>query len=158
MDFSLIFGVHGSLFRLKYENRDGETFEVTQQAQVPVLPENGNDVFDDVSVKKGVLLVRYVNFMKHFLRDAEAQRDPSITPESGITIPELLPGNNTTSSYVKAEPLSEKYKFMFEKFAAHFEEQMDIIGDNSLEKEYKNLLHYLSIGEDKKTEEQKTEQ
>jgi hypothetical protein len=36
---------------------------------------------------KAVLLLRYVNFMKHYLRNAT---NPNISMETGISVPELL--------------------------------------------------------------------
>jgi hypothetical protein len=55
--------------RLSYEDSDGKKYTDNETIQF-VEAKGGEDIFQNTSVRKAILLVRYVNFMKHFLRDS----------------------------------------------------------------------------------------
>jgi Ca-activated chloride channel family protein len=146
----------GSTLKLNtsYKDRKGKSYSSSETFQFPEDKEQ--EQFSDTSCRKAVLLVRYVNFMKQFLRDAKKSKDSknpvvSISETTGIPVPEVLKkeGKSWHSEVVAMKPLGAEYKALFSKFIAHFEKEMEAIDDSKLDRELQQILTIFQV-EDKK--------
>jgi len=130
-----------------YADVDGNKFNETDSIQFPDT-QNSEDFYQNASIRKAILLTRYVSFMKHFLRDSKSSKGnevPSIDLKTGITIPSLeKPTEYNSRAYMV--PLKGVYKDLFERFIAYYEREVDAIGDKTLEKELKQLLQIIEVG------------
>jgi len=121
--------------KVEYEDKHAKKYQDSSVFQFPTKDE----VFDNLSVRKAVLLVRYVNFFKQFIRDQNASlTSPSVNAKSGIVVPSLVNENPSSHKY-SMEPLNAEYKDTFKKFIDHFEKEMDVIEESQLEKELSQL-------------------
>lgn len=131
-------------FSTSYVDRTGTQHTFSEEFKIPDVSENSSsdsDYFQTVSARKAVLLTRYVNFMKLYLRDVmnKKEHEPLMTFSSGIGVPEVLKDDQVNSS-VSMSPLSEHYKKLFKAFVTHFEQEMDTINDKMLDREHQLLL------------------
>jgi len=125
-------------FTTSYDDRSGKPYSFSEPFE---MKDGSEEYFETSSIRKAILLVRYVNFFKHFLRDSENnQKSPSINTTTGITIPALLSKQNRSNRNVKRLPLGEEWKLLFQKFLHYFEEEIRATGDTTLEKELKQLV------------------
>jgi Ca-activated chloride channel family protein len=131
-------------FKTSYEDRTGKIFTENDEFKFPLdKDESQEDYFENASTRKAVLLVRYVNFIKQFLRDvADDKKVPSISTQTGIAVPEVIQRNASKSSSHRsvAKELDEAWKTLFKKFIDHFEKEMEAIQDNSLDRELQHIL------------------
>jgi len=119
-----------------YEDRDGRR----DSSEATVYLENtGPEYFDNTGIRKGVLLARYADLVKNWMVDEHDHMhwslpwDPRIDYESGI----VLPPENLGFWERQSLPLtvSPEYRSLFRDFSRYFEDEMDEIGDYSLEQE-----------------------
>jgi len=103
------------------------------------------DCYQNSLVRKAVLLVRYVNFMKIFLRDtATKAQHPSMNEFIGIPIPDFPPTNDKNFG-ATIEKLSPEYSEIFKKFIAYFEREMIEIADPLLNRELEKLVAIFNV-------------
>jgi Ca-activated chloride channel family protein len=139
-------GTSSLKFRTSYEDKHGKKFVESSEFNMPTEKTEDKDHFENVSARKAVLLVRYVNFMKHFLRAAAAREQSdkevvSISTDVGIPVPDLLPkGSSQSSKQTVRKKLDPSWHDLFKKFIDHFEQEMEIIQDNQLDRELQQLL------------------
>jgi len=124
-----------------YKDRTGRSYGDVYDFQFPSSQE---ELFQGSAVRKAVLLTRYVNFMKNFIRDSLNQPGVSPVPvimdeKNGIPIPGEP--SKETSKCAKIQPLSPAYKELFTKFITYFEKEADILQD-------KTLLQELALAQD----------
>jgi len=136
--------------RVTYKDKHNKEFSDTEEFR---FASSSSSPFQDTSIRKAVLLLRYVNFMKHFIRDCEradtantktgtAELRPSISLKSGIGIPSLKDASQKEDQHRSAQLRSlqgSDYQELFQLFSKHFEDEMRAIGDETLEKEFKQL-------------------
>lgn len=123
-----------------YEDRLGKTSSTTKTI---LLKDTRSEYFENKGIRKSILLARYADLMKNWLSDERELYEgnkhdpPRITFTDGIIIPEH-PWNVTLSKWERQSvPLqvSEHYRQVFTSFATYFKNEMNVIGDQSLEKE-----------------------
>jgi len=122
----------------KYKDRLGKEFAEEQDFKFPNAEE---ECYENLSVRKAVLLTRYVSFMKHFLRDAAKQSaEPSLGASTGIIPPTVLDKDDKQANgMVPLKPLNESFQKLFKIFLQYYEKEMEIIKDKQLEKEHDQL-------------------
>jgi Ca-activated chloride channel family protein len=130
-------------FLVTYQDMSGKIEKDEDIVDITALTEeSSNDYFQNNCVRKAVLLVRYVNFMKNFLRDIRTKASvPSMNQNTGIIIPSIE-GESKSSAEIMT-PLSDPYAATFKKFISYFEHEMTEIGDPLLNTELKKLIAIL---------------
>jgi len=123
-------------FEVSYDDRNGKTEKEEEWVDLINFTKT-DEYFQNNCVRKAVLLVRYVNFIKNFLRDRK-QNSPSMGEKSGIPIPSLDIHEKDDS--VAMRPLNDEYKNIFKKFMTYFENEMKSIGDPLLNRELEKLI------------------
>jgi len=135
-----------------YEDENANKFSEKESIQFPEEVKS-EELYENASIRKAILLTRYVNFMKHFLRDSKIPKDnkvdivPSINFTTGITVPEFQKSSNSSASYL--QPLKGAYKELFKGFIDYFEKEVDVIQDKTLEKELKQLSTIYEVSDKK---------
>ncbi len=123
---------------VSYEDRNGKKYQNQENIDFP----NKNNFYDNLGIRKGILLSNYADLIKNWIRDERvSQADekpilPLIDMEEGIVLSRPFPielGKWERQSL----PLevSGDYKDLFKEFLNYFEEEMDNLGDDSLEQE-----------------------
>lgn len=133
--------------KVSYKDRTGV---VHTSEKTVVLEEKDADFFENNGIRKGVLLVRYANLIRNWINDERKSilEDtpvlPSVNTEDGIVICEPVLGEWERQSV----PLqvSEGYKKLFEDFREYFEQEMEEIGDKTLEQELQVLDKLIRYG------------
>lgn len=124
-----------------FENRVGEAFEIESVVE---FAEGGGEHFDNLGIRKGVLLARYANLIADWIvAERSSYQDelpvvrPLRWPEIGIPVPPIWPYPNLGEWERRSAELfvSPKYRTLFEEFATYFEAEMKAIGDESLQQE-----------------------
>ena len=122
-----------------YEDRNGRSDIVRTDID---LDRRSPDYFDNDGIRKGVLLSRYADLLINWIID-ERQHDDWIEPwhprvdyEVGIC-PPPDPYTFLSQWERQSQPLSvsREYERLFEEFADYFEDEMNKIGDDTLEQE-----------------------
>jgi len=130
---------------VSYEDRNGKKYTDYQTFQIACKNDNEN-YYQDASIRKAVLLVRYVNFMKHLLRDARALNGENIVISSmdnklGIPVPALLDKKDKSHTHsVQLRPLEANSQSLLKQFMDHYEKEVEAIADNTLDKEMQQLI------------------
>jgi Ca-activated chloride channel family protein len=141
-------GDESGSIRLKtsYEDRAGDVDG--SEAKI-YLDDERPDYFDNSGIRKGVLLARYAdlvqNWLVHGREHASWSRpwEPRVSYEDGICLPPSLLGQWERTSL----PLmvSSPYRSLFRDFSYYFADEMDEIGDDTLEQEL-DILDQLGGG------------
>ena len=131
---------------VSYSDRAGKTFETRTQVQITETTES---FYDNTGIRKGILLSRYANLMKDWIRaerESYAEERP-IAPapydEVGILIPPIWPAPEAPLGEWERQstPLfvAKEYQDIFAQFRDYFKAEMDAIGDESLNHEIEIL-------------------
>jgi len=134
-------------FRTAYKDRDGKEYCEVDPFE---FVNSGTNFYSNVSIRKSVLLVRYVNFMKNYIRDCRLGKRSSktntmsMTKETGIFIPELSEAREA-NDLVPMNPLTPEYKEIFKAFIDYFEEEMEAINDPKLDRELQQLMKIYEV-------------
>ncbi|MDY6911425.1 MAG: hypothetical protein SVM79_03590, partial [Chloroflexota bacterium] len=129
--------------RVRYEDRNGKS-DFTENT-IDFEKEDAG-FFDNTGIRKGVLLSRYANLLTNWMIDEREHAhfsrpwEPAIDHEKGIILPppiEPMLGKWERQSL----PLmvSAPYKELFEEFSVYFEDEMNVIGDDTLKQELEIL-------------------
>lgn len=122
-----------------YKDSSGKAYSVSKEARF-----KAGYYFDDLSIRKGILLTEYVTLIKNWLLDARAVCNDAVTP---LPIPfyrtcTMNPEDRPDRVYIKTWerkscPLqvSPGYRNVFALFGRKFQSEMQAIGDPSLKKE-----------------------
>jgi len=116
---------------VSYEDREGN--QESNEVDVS-FPDEDAEYFENIGIRKAVLLARYANLAKTWIQDDRGNGLPRITPDTGI----IIPDDNILGEWERQSvPLrvSDDYKELFEDFYEYFEQEMNSIGDSSLSKE-----------------------
>ncbi|MCS1409640.1 MAG: Serine/threonine-protein kinase B [Verrucomicrobia subdivision 3 bacterium] len=141
-----------------YENRVGEQF--TNETMLEFVNPDGQH-FDNSGIRKGILLARYVNFLKNWILDERSSYHedrpiirPLVHPHWGIPTPPPWLKINLGEWERRPMPLfvDHSYRELFGQFKEYFAAEIEAIGDEDLKQELKVLERLASdpvvIGED----------
>jgi Ca-activated chloride channel homolog len=128
-----------------YEDRNGRTDSSEQGIW---LEGRGPEYFDNTGIRKGVLLSRYASLLQNWMVDERSHAawsrpwDPRISEDTGIVV---LPDPNLGQWERQSLPLmvSDPYRRIFSNFSGYFENEMNAIGDVTLDQEI-GILNKLS--------------
>ena len=124
-----------------YENRSGETFAVESQVE---FTETSEQHFDNLGIRKGVLLTRYASLIRNWILDERVSYQeerpiirPLIDAEWGIPILPPWPISRLGQWERRSTPLfvGHKYRELFSQFRAYFVAESEVLGDEDLEQE-----------------------
>jgi len=123
-----------------YENRMGGIDQLTSSIQIPSVE---SDHYDNLGLRKGIALARYVNLMRNWIddeREAYKAKKPvkaSINYETGIMIPIDVPLQQLSRWERTSTPLSvsDDYVTLISDFKDHFDTEIEIIGDTTMTQE-----------------------
>lgn len=127
--------------KVSYENRLGEKDSSEETVE---LKNNNAEFFENKGIRKGILLSRYADLMKSWIKDerksySEKQpvTKPLVTYETGIIVPEesIEPQLGRWERQSIPLQVSEHYKDLFLEFKSYFENERNVIGDDTLNKE-----------------------
>jgi Ca-activated chloride channel family protein len=129
---------------VSYEDRAGREDGSTAKFYID---DERPEYFDNSGIRKGILLARYADLMKDWIIDERQHAhwsrpwEPMVNPECGIIFPPSLLGTWERQSL----PLMvlPQYSDLFEEFSYYFADEMDGIGDSTLEQEL-DILQELS--------------
>ncbi|WP_227133950.1 vWA domain-containing protein [Halorubellus salinus] len=132
----------GSLrLRASWADRTGETSERETTVE---FPDGGPEAFANTGVRKAVLLSRYADLLKRWMVD-ERERDGEPTTDGVAVYDDDHLGEWEQQS--EELSVSGEYRDRFRAFAAHFEREMDVLGDDALEQELELLRTLATYGE-----------
>jgi Ca-activated chloride channel homolog len=105
-----------------------------------VLPVFEDESYDNLGIRKSILLTRYANLLKNWtLEERKYERDPDrpinytlVNEYDGIIVP---PERYMTSRWERQSiPLrvSSQYASYFDRFKSYFEQEMQVLGDETL--------------------------
>jgi hypothetical protein len=129
-------------FRTTYYDRNNKKYEDNEEFVIPEEAEKASgDYFQDTSIRKAVLLVRYVNFMKNYLENAKKTQKNrpmgmvkrGIFPGVTMKVPPAQDEQQVTAQ-------NEETKESFKKFIDYFEREMEAVDDRMLDRELQNLI------------------
>ncbi len=123
--------------RVHYENREGETRENTRQIR---FGDRKPEYFENTGVRKAVVLSRYAELMKEWIKSETEQRNRSESSLEDDRYP-YQPGEQERQS----TPLtvSERYRQRMKDFRTYLEEEKKAIGDENLQQEIDTLERIL---------------
>jgi Ca-activated chloride channel family protein len=131
---------------VRYKDRAGKQFKVEDKANFV----RDKPSFDNNGIRKAVLLTEYVSLVKNWLLDAHKGCNDQVEqpilfplPRYGIINPQTRPEVQTLPTWERKscrQDVSPGYRNFFTLFSKHFSEEMQIIGDKTLEKELKVLM------------------
>ena len=124
------------------------------------LDDERPEYFDNSGIRKGILLARDADLMKDWLIDERghvhwsAPWEPMVNDDHGIVIPPSQLGNWERQSLPLT--VSRQYSSLLEEFSDYFADEMDEIGDSTLEQELdilQKLSGYYNYGDDEDFED-----
>ncbi|MBM4446294.1 MAG: VWA domain-containing protein [Chloroflexi bacterium] len=133
---------------VSYEDRAGKEDDSTAKVY---LDDERPEYFENSGIRKGILLARYADLMKDWLIDEREHAhwsrpwEPMVNPERGIVVPPSPLGNWERQSL----PLmvSREYRALFQEFSDYFADEMDEIGDTTLEQELDIIESLIGYGD-----------
>jgi Ca-activated chloride channel homolog len=104
------------------------------------LDDERPEYFDNNGIRKGVLLARYADLVQNWLIDERehtswnAPWEPRVTTEEGICVPPYY-GLGQWERTSLPLTVSSPYRSLFRDFSEYFNDEMDEIGDDTLDQE-----------------------
>ena len=116
-----------------WENRQGETDSTTKQVS---FTSEETDAYDNAGIRKAVVLTRYADLMKNWMvhesdgdkSEIDVSPDGSIAPPPDLTLGEW---ERQSQELTVSSPYDER----IQEFAEYFEDEMEALDDDSLQKE-----------------------
>lgn len=124
-----------------WENREGETDSTTKQVS---FTSEEPDAYENSGIRKAVVLTRYADLMKNWMVHESDENDGEIEVRPGTSIephPDLTLGEWERQS--QELTVSSPYDERIREFAEYFEDEMEALDDDSLQKELE-ILNELS--------------
>ncbi|WP_135665269.1 vWA domain-containing protein [Halorhabdus rudnickae] len=129
--------------RASWEDRSGSTDETTTTVD---FPDSSPEHFDNTGIRKAVLLARYADLLKNWMVH---ERDPEridVTADDAIDVP---PGELPLGEWEQqSQPLSvsDPYESRLRSFREYFQQEVDRIGDDALDREVETMDEILASG------------
>jgi len=155
---------------IDYIDNKGNKNHDTKLIKFPKIDKD-EEFFGGIAARKAILLTRYVNLMKNYIRDERNYRfalriessssfSSSTDYEKGISIPPLLsPDNKQIEEKIWLSSLNKPYDTIFEKFQEYYMKEAEKCDDEQLETEMKLIeklidIHKRNIKNDNKESKQ----
>jgi len=124
--------------KVRYKDRLGQQYK---DSDVLKLQNHSEDYFQTISIRKAILLTRYVNFFKNYLTDVRNKKDhtPTMNSTVGICAPPVE-RIKTDQSVQQMRELTAEYRPLFDVFIDYFSREMTVIDDPQLERELQPLV------------------
>ena len=130
------------ILKTSYENRVGELGG--DQVHVNLDSEKSN-YYENTGIQKGILLSRYAELMKTWVFDERMLQagnndgviEPLIYYERGIHVPDYIESRSLGQWERQSIPLqvSNQYEKLITEFNEYFNQEMNVIGDDTLQQE-----------------------
>ena len=136
--------------RVSYEDREGAP---GQNEESVIMGNNQPEFFDNSGIRKGILLSRYADVMKNWVKDERTEYHsktpvkPCVNYIDGIPVPIEREYSQLGEWERQSMPLqvSDSYKSVFKDFKTYFESEMNAINDTTLQQEVNTLTKLLSV-------------
>ena len=136
--------------RVSYEDREGAP---GQNEESVIIGNNQPEFFDNSGIRKGILLSRYADVMKNWVKDERTEYHsktpvkPCVNYIDGIPVPIEREYSQLGEWERQSMPLqvSDSYKSVFKDFKTYFESEMNAINDTTLQQEVNTLTKLLSV-------------
>ena len=136
--------------RVSYEDREGVP---DQNEESVIIGNNQPEFFDNSGIRKGILLSRYADVMKNWVKDERTEYHsktpvkPCVNYIDGIPVPIEREYSQLGEWERQSMPLqvSDSYKSVFKDFKTYFESEMNAINDTTLQQEVNTLTKLLSV-------------
>ena len=146
---------------VSYEDRNGNqeshATEFSLGPEPSPVPEAPFEYYDNLGIRKGIVLARYATLLKNWMLHERAKMLP--TPPHPIPDPiewyhtQGMPSHHVLEGLLgqwerqsKALVVSEEYSELFGQFSSYLLTEMEAIGDDSMTKEWELLLKLLETG------------
>lgn len=124
--------------KVSYEDRAGKKY----QNETEVAWQKEEQFYDNTGIRKGIVLSRYADLIKNWIRDervSEAENqpvEPSIEPREGIIIPPPFPPQlgEWERQSIPLE-VSSDYQELFAEFQEYLETEQESLSEDNLEQE-----------------------
>lgn len=136
--------------KVSYKDRRGTTDSSEAVFEIAGNPE----YFDNMGIRKGVLLVRYADLIKNWINEERANYQEikpfiplCVTREIGIEVPDLC-GEFQLGQWERQSislRVASAYKSLFEEFKTYFEKEKNTIGDDELNQEIEILDKLINL-------------
>jgi Ca-activated chloride channel family protein len=136
--------------RVSYEDRGGVP---GQNEKNVVMGNNQPEFFENSGIRKGILLSRYADVMKNWVKDERTEYNsktpvkPCVNYIDGIPVPVEREYNQLSEWERQSMPLhvSNSYKSVFRDLKTYFESEMNAINDTTLKQEVNILEKLISV-------------
>lgn len=143
--------------KISYEDRSGRPAQSQQNLNFPVV---SADYYDNLGIRKGILLARYANLLKNWMIDERSQPaeprpwpieplmlEPSVNFEDGIIMPPSMPEYILGQWERQSSDLrvSAQYQEIFSRFKGYFASEALAVKDSALDQEIKLLDKLLQV-------------
>ncbi|KAL6074867.1 Ubiquitin [Balamuthia mandrillaris] len=135
---------------ISYTDRSNKTYEDNTRVQLPLEElKNGESkgYYGCSGLRKAILLSRFVTLIKHWSDDertGDARTKPTITKGTGLLLPTKEADGQTVDYSTTPLVVSPHYRSLLKAFSDHFEEQIDELGDETLQKEVEIMQRIIS--------------
>jgi Ca-activated chloride channel family protein len=136
--------------RVSYEDREGIP---GQSEESVVIGNNQPEFFENSGIRKGILLSRYADVMKNWVKDERTEYNsktpvrPCVNYIDGIPVPVEREYSQLGEWERQSMPLqvSDSYKAVFRDFKTYFESEMNAVNDTTLKQEADILEKLISV-------------
>lgn len=135
-------GENGALtLRVDYEDRNGTPNNVESVVEFNV---EGPDTYQNLGIRKGVLLARYTDFLQHWIQDERALKargapvDPAVNRQDGIPVAPRLELGQWERQSLPLHVMDE-YKEALGVFKQYFDAELKHCNDPALDQEMEIL-------------------
>jgi len=136
--------------KVNYEDREGVP---DQSEESVVIGNNQPEFFENSGIRKGILLSRYADIMKNWVKDERTEYNsktpvkPCVNYIDGIPVPVEREYDQLSQWERQSMPLqvSDSYKSVFRDLKSYFESEMNAINDTTLKQEADILEKLISV-------------
>jgi Ca-activated chloride channel family protein len=136
--------------KVNYEDREGVP---GQSEESVVIGNNQPEFFENSGIRKGILLSRYADVMKNWVKDERTEYNsktpvkPCVNFIDGIPVPVEREYDQLSQWERQSMPLqvSDSYKSVFRDLKSYFESEMNAINDTTLKQEADILEKLISV-------------
>jgi Ca-activated chloride channel family protein len=124
--------------KVSYQDRKGEKY--TNEVKISGFKETDGEYYENNGIRKGILLSRYATLLKSWIIDTREELDET-SYEAQVNIEDGIPSSSSSNQLGQWERQSENlyvstyYNQIFDDFTGYFEEEVNELGDDDLNKE-----------------------